>query len=75
MNARSDCFGHYYLRWRTFSTAKKRDLKTCKVPVWLTVLTKTGTQTVNIEGKSAFPRDLVNKTVKVGTKEFCERLA
>jgi hypothetical protein len=49
MNARSDCFGHYYLRWRTFSTAKKRDLKTCKVPVWLTVLTKTGTQTVNID--------------------------
>jgi uncharacterized GH25 family protein len=37
------------LRWRTFSTAKKRDLKTCKVPVWLTVLTKTGTQTVNID--------------------------
>ncbi|MBR3700924.1 MAG: hypothetical protein IKM96_04205, partial [Clostridiales bacterium] len=42
------CFGHFDLRWRTFSTAKKRDLKTCKVPVWLTVLTKTGTQTVNI---------------------------
>lgn len=42
------------LRWCTFSTAKKRDLKTCKVPVWLTVLTKTGTQTVNIEGKYLF---------------------
>ena len=44
----------FYLRWCTFSTAKKRDLKTCKVPVWLTVLTKIGTQTVNIEGKYLF---------------------
>jgi len=44
-----------------------------KVPVWLTVLAKTGTQTVNIEEKLAFPHNLVNKTVKVGTKEFYRR--